>query len=697
MRNLFPFLFFASFLLAKKIVVISFPGLTLEDILRVKGNNVQYIMENGAIGLANCRLSKSLPSESAYLSMGSARRLAPTEEARLCFSPNEIFEEEQVKDLFFRNWGFPPPSNSLLHIGFPSIVNNNPSLKGKSNFHLLGDLLQEKGVKVVLLGNADTVCEIHREASCVLLNSKGIIEEGEVDKNLVKPDPNFPGGLRTNFSALKEKLRNYLLQDNVFIFIETGDSLRVDLQYPYISPVMRDILVGKCLKNIDDLIGFIIPYLKNDDLLILISPYPGMFSLSKGFTLSPIIFFGSGMRGLLTSKTTKTLGVVSLYDFAPTILSFFDGSMRLYLGRKIVAKPVEGQIERLQQIRRESQRSWTIHRIISANIIGLTVGFFLLAFFLPLFSPGFRYFSLFPFILPLALLLLSRFPLSGLQIAISLPLLILLIFFLSLLKPKKALLYISLILSFLVLLDTVRGGKLMEASGIGHSAEEGARYYGIGNEFGGLIVGCLLLISYYYLRFWGSWIAWVVFSLLIGAPWWGANWGGFLTAISGFFYLFFSEMEKKKKFYPYLLIFSFFLFFSPIVFDVFAKSTHIGLAFRELLLGRIGDLLELAQRKIMTNVKLLRFSDWTMPLVVQTILLLMHYTISYIIPKRRASNWLKAVFLSLVIAFAFNDSGVVASVFLLTPIISLILIEEIPIEKIKGYLLGFRSQQDNCK
>ena len=690
MKRLLFFLFFASFLLAKRIIVVSFPGITLEDILREGIGNIEYIMENGAIGLTNCRLSRNYPSESAYLSMGSARRLAPKEEARLCLFQNEIFQGEKASDIFFRIWGFPPPPNFLIHIGFPSIVNNNPSLKGKSNYHLLGDLLQERGVKTVLLGSADTMSEMHREASCVLLNSRGIIEEGEVNKNLVKPDPFFPGELRTNFSALKEKLRSYLSQDNVFIFIETGDSLRVDLQYPYISVAMRDIFIGRLLKDVDDLIGFIIPLLRKDDLLILISPYPGMFSLGKGFTLSPIIIFGSGMKGLLTSKTTKTLGVVSLYDFAPTIFSFFGGSERLYLGRKITAKPVERQVERLQQIRRESQRSWAIHRIISANIIGLTVGFFLLAFFLPLFFPGFRYFSLFPFILPLALLILTPFPLSGFQLAIFLPLLILFIFALCLLRPKGAPLFLSLLLFLLICLDIMQGGKLMAESGIGHSVEEGARYYGIGNEFVGLIVGCLLVFSYYYPRFLGSWIAWVMICLLIGAPWWGANWGGFLTAISGFSYLLLSQMKKIREFYIYLSIFFLILFSFPIVFDILTKSTHIGLAFRGLLLGRIGDLIEIGQRKVMTNLKLLRFSDWTMPLVVQTILLLIHYTISYIIPKEKASSWLKAVFLSLVIAFAFNDSGVVAGVFLLIPVTSLILSEEIPIEKTKRKLLCLR-------
>jgi hypothetical protein len=689
MKRLILFLFLSSLLLAKRVVVVSFPGITLEDILGKGLRNIDYIMEKGAIGLANCRLSRNYPSESAYLSMGSARRLAAKEQARLCFSPEEIFQGEKASDVFLRNWGFPPPPNSLLHIGFPYIVNSNPSLKGKANYHLLGDLLQEKGVKVVLLGNADTISEIHREASCVLLNSRGEIVGGEVDGNLAKPDPFFPGGLRTDFPSLKEKLESYFLQDNVFILIETGDSLRVDLQYPYISEEMRSFFIARLLKDVDDLIGFIIPRLRKDDLLILVSPYPGMFSLSKGFTLSPIIFFGSGMRGLLTSKTAKRLGVVSLYDFAPTLLSFFGGSERLYLGRRIAAKPVEGQIERLQQIREESRRSWTIHRIISANIIGLTVGFFLLAFFLPLFFPGFRYFSLFPFILPLALLILSPFPLSGLQLAIFLPLLLLLIFSFSLLNPSKALLYISLILSFLLLLDILNGGKLMAASGIGHSVEEGARYYGIGNEFAGLIVGFLLLLSYYHQRFLGSLIAWLIFSLLIGAPWWGANWGGFFTAISVFSYFLFSQVKRKKELYIYVFLFFLALFSFPIVFDIFAKSTHIGLAFRELLLGRIGDLLELVQRKVMTNVKLLRFSDWTMPLVVQIVLLLIHYTIGYLIPKKRAPSWLKAVFLSLLIAFAFNDSGVVASVFLLIPITSLILIEEIPIEKIKRYLLDF--------
>ncbi|MGC9003645.1 MAG: hypothetical protein ACP5KZ_02950 [bacterium] len=689
MKRVLFFLFLTSFLLARKVVVVSIPGISLEDIIQAGKDNIHFIMENGAIGLVNCRLNKNFPSESAYLSMGSARRLATKEAARLCFSSNESFLQEQANKLFLRNWGFPPPSNSLFHIGLPQIANSNFSLKGKVKYSLLGDLLLEKGIKLILLGNADTLTEPHREASCVLMSSRGIIKRGKIDWQLLRRDAKFPGGLRTDFPALKKELLRYLPFDNSFIFLETGDSLRIDLQYPFISPSMRTYFISRILQDIDDLIAYILHFLKNNDILVLISPYPGRFSLSQGYTLSPIVIFGKEWRGLLTSSTTKTLGVVSLYDFAPTILSFFGRVEKLYLGRKMFPKPAEHQIEMLQEIRQNCMRSWTIHRIISANIIGLTVGFFLLAFILPLGYRGFRYLALFPFILPLASLVLSPFPLTGTQLAIFLPLLVLIIFTLSLLDPKKSPLYLALVLSFLISIDAMLGGKLMAASGMGHSVEEGARYYGIGNEFAGLLVGCSLLLNYYYPSFWGTWMAWAAICLLLGAPWWGANWGGFLTAIITFIYLLFSRIKNRKGVLIYVIVFFSILFVFPIIIDTLTKSTHIGLAFRGLLLGRIGDLAEIAQRKVLTNIKLLRLSDWTVPLVVQTLFLLIYWTFNYFIPKENSSLWLRAVFLSLSIAFAFNDSGVIAGVFLLIPPTSLILVEEIPIEKIKEWIFAF--------
>jgi len=224
----------------------------------------------------------------------------------------------------------------------------------------------------------------------------------------------------------------------------------------------------------------------------------------------------------------------------------------------------------------------------------------------------------------------------------------------------------------------------MALSGIGHSVEEGARYYGIGNEFMGLLIGTMLLLNYYYPRFPLYWLVWGILTLLVGASWWGANWGGFLTALSCLIYIGIDNAKGKK--WMYLIPFLILLLVLPIIIDIFTPHTHIGLAFRGLFLGRVGDFLNLLQRKVMTNVNLLRHSDWTIPLITQGVLLLIFYTFRYLLPREKAPIWLKAVFLAVLVAFAFNDSGVVASVFLLIPVVALVLVEEIPIELVKQKL-----------
>lgn len=692
MKRFFFFLLFVSSLYARKVLVVSLPGITMEDLIMGQNRNILSLMEKGAIGLVNCRLPKGYPAESAYLAMGSARRLVGKEEARLCFGTDELFLGERGEEVYERYWGFLPPLKTLVHIGFPAIVEYNPSLRGRMGYTLLGDLLHKRGVKTVLLGNADTISELHREASCVLIDSKGIIREGEISKALLKPDPAFPGGLRTDFHILKRELKKHL-GDNRFIFIETGDSLRIDSQHPYISEERRKLLIREFLKSVDDLLGYIIPLLRREDILIVISPYPGRWAVEEGKTLSPLIVVGGGMKGLLTSGTTKTEGIVSLYDFAPTIASFFGGAGRLYLGKKMYSQPVGKPLEAILQIRQESWRSWSIHKIISAHLILLTLTFFLLGFLLPLAYPSSRFLALFPLVLPMVLLLLSPFPLNEKEMVFVFPLLTFLLLASCRFFSNKSPLYITLLLLLLIILDTLNKGKLMAGSGIGHSVEEGARYYGIGNEFMGLLVGCMLVINYYYPRLPLYWFLWSFVALLVVAPWWGANWGGFLTTLTCFAYMELSEIKGKRKGYIYLLLCLFFALGLPMLVDILTSKTHIGLAFRGLFLGKVGDLMEIIQRKVVTNIKLFRYSDWTIVLITEGILLFIFYGLRYLLPGEKTPRWLKAVLLSTLVAFALNDSGVVASAFLLIPVVVVILIKEIPVREIKQRLLKQRTLQ----
>ncbi|MBC7326930.1 hypothetical protein H5T87_02275 [bacterium] len=685
---IFLFLLFSYTLFARKAVIVSLPGITPEELYNSQYKNILFVAERGAVGLANCRLYKKYPSESAYLAMGTARMIKGGEEARLCFGADEFYKGTKADIQFERLWGVSPPPDALLHIGFPSLVEANQSLKGKTDYHLLGDLLVEKGIKTILLGNGDILGEPHREASLALVDSRGIVKGGDVSDKLLVLDPCFPGGVRTNFSALKDALRKYLQLDNIVLIIETGDSLRIDLQYPYLNENRRETLIGEFLSRVDDMVGFILHYLSDEDLFIITAPYPGRWALKEGRNLSPVIAMGNGLKGLLTSGTTKTLGVVSHYDFSPTIASFFGGPKRLFLGKTFYSKSIDEPIKTILRIRERSWRSWTIHKIISAHIVALTLTFLLLGFILPLLNPFYRLLILIPLLFPFALLLLAPLSLTELPLIFSLSILTILLFFICSFYPSKSLLYITIATIVFLSFDLLHGSQLMASSGIGHSVEEGARYYGIGNEFMGLLVGYLLVLLYHYGNNFLQRFLWLIYAILVGAPWWGANWGGLITLLAGFIYLSINHLRHRGRVKLYLVAIFIMMVCLPVIFDTLTRGTHIGLAFRNLLLGKADILFEIVQRKIMTNVRLLRYSDWTVTLIGECILLFLYYILRFYLAKKDSSLWLKTVLICTIVAFIFNDSGVVASVFLLMPVIAVILIEEVPVELARKWMAG---------
>ncbi len=491
MRYLFPLIFSSCLLFASRVVIVSLPGVNLDDLLSSGEKGFLSLAEKGAIGLISPRLSSNFPLESAYLAIGTGRRLGASEEARLCLAPQEILDGVKSGVLYERRWG-EKPSNTLLHIGLPSLANINSSLKGKKVWNTLGDILNKRGIRTFLLGNGDSLQEIHREASCVLVSSQGSIDDGCVGKELTTEDPLFPGGLRTNFPLMRRLISKFLPLRGVLL-IEIGDSLRIESQYPYMNEAMRSFYLRYTLQETMNLIDHLLPLLEPTDLFIFISPFSGRYWFSKGDRLSPIIILGKGYKGLLSSQSTRVKGVVSLYDLAPTILSYYGITERFYQGRKIYSQ--EGDLKDLLELHQRSLREWQTRKKAKWFVV-LSPILLSLLFALSFPYPASTYVSLLLLLFPFSLLLVSPLP-PGLPYFPFLIPVIMSITFLSLLPTgKRAPFYTSLFLVFLISLDVLQGGKWMSVSGIGHSIQEGARYYGIGNEFMGLFIGSLLVIYF---------------------------------------------------------------------------------------------------------------------------------------------------------------------------------------------------------
>jgi hypothetical protein len=304
--------------------------------------------------------------------------------------------------------------------------------------------------------------------------------------------------------------------------------------------------------------------------LLLISPYPPPGPSGDWDSLPPLLAIGPGFPpGILTSSTTRTPGLVANIDLAPTLLDRLSIPVPASMtGRRIRSEPPPSTdpVLRLDREATLAQRS-VVPLGIGAGV--LAVGALLLsvaALSLPggkakptrLASPG-------PWTGgPLLPRVLSRLAHAGVLTVAAAPL----AFLLSPLSGSStvaglgaataaiaaglALLmhavptwrrrpvpWLFLITSLVVALDVLQGCRLVARSPISGYAVAGIRFYGLGNEYMGVLVGTAILaglaLESQLRRF--RWLQVGVFTallLLIGSPLHGADLGGALTAAAGF-------------------------------------------------------------------------------------------------------------------------------------------------------------------
>ena len=102
---------------------------------------------------------------------------------------------------------------------------------------------------------------------------------------------------------------------------------------------------------------------------------------------------------------------------------------------------------------------------------------------------------------------------------------------------------VCVLLMVILSVDQWTGARLIKGSPLGYDVISGARFYGIGNEYMGALVGAACIggacLIERFVRY-GRWVVWgvllclaVVLSVL-ALPWWGANVGGAVSAFAAF-------------------------------------------------------------------------------------------------------------------------------------------------------------------
>ncbi|HPF20499.1 MAG TPA: hypothetical protein PLC88_04095, partial [Syntrophomonas sp.] len=244
-------------------------------------------------------------------------------------------------------------------------------------------------------------------------------------------------------------------------------------------------------------------------------------------------------------------------------------------------------------------------------------------------------------------------------------------------------------------LDIIMGAPLIKSSLLGYDPMTGARYYGIGNEYMGILIGSSIAVgTALYEKYKHRLLLFIIAVFftsqcyLIAGPTLGANSDGLLTAPVAFLVTFLLLRQVKISFRAVVGIFGAVLMVAAggTMYDMQRPAelqTHIGRAANQIAAGGWQEILLIIKRKVGMNIKLIRYTIWSY--VFMVILLVLSLLLVHPIGAMRqlrqqypaVFNGFIGIITAALVALLVNDSGIVAasttSIYLVFPILLLIM------------------------
>ena len=699
----------------RNLVMLVVDRLAFAEMRSGAGPVLRSFLNSGIVSLMNVRSGRS-GSESGYLSLGAGARASAGPEGNRAYSRNEAVEGYPAETLYQRYTGI-RPVGEVLHLHALSLQERNNALPYPVTVGLLGQLLAEAGLQAAVVGHADAAGP-GRGAAMIAMDSRGEISLGAAGFEVVVDDPLSPFGLRTDPVLFGAAVEQYLGEAQLVV-ADFGDLSRLDQYWVQLSPGRRGELFAAAMANLDLALERILPVLNENTMLMMVTPSAPANRPGGGEQLVPFIMIwphGPG-PGLLNSPATRRDGLITNTDVAPMVYSFLRGEpLQASGGEEIRITASPDPPGHLESFAAQSQRVFqlrppVIKGFILVLVVVLLAGLAGLVLRLPLVKRLFFILEglmLFPLVLLLEPGLTRVTPLSPLWTVLFIAGgTLLLLLMLYPLKRKGLPLFwafVGLITAVALLVDMLTGANLQQASFLGYDPIGGARYYGIGNEYMGVLIGSAVLgtvtlagmfdpysppgeerrsgFGSFY-RFTPLRLAILLFYgliiFLLASPRFGANLGGTLAAAVAFgaAWAGWNGFLKRGRTLPLLLTFALFLSFAlgllwtlNILWQP-ALSSHLG-HFGETVRSRgFEGLWETVLRKINMNWRLIRYSIWSRAFatLLGLLVLLFFYPIGILKRLKEEQPYLingaAAALVGSTTALLVNDSGIVAAAMVL--------------------------------
>ncbi len=697
---------------SKQVVMVVLNAVELED-LTVSNTPSLHKLANqvGALGLMNTRTAGGMNAVNNYLTIGAGVKAAGGRYGGLAFNTDEEYEFKNAGNVYRDRTGVKMRGARVVNLGIANVSRSSRSYKLDIYPGSLGKALKSAGLETAVIGNADILApdnnemEFHREVSLIGMDNLGRVPLGNVGQDMREFQPQFVGGLKTDYERLLSETSRLLPRADLLV-IETGDTARLD----HFSSFLLDWQIPKkkqeILKQADQFVDRLVHQIDLDNtLLIVVSPMPSRAMRYQGNNLNPLILAGPGIKpGVLTSATTRRHGIVDNTDIAPTVIGFLDAETPYYMsGRPLMGETQPRASTYLSRVLSEALIKSQIRVPVLTTYVTATALILVLSLIVLLMGErGSRYFKFSKLALlwaasaPVAMLLGAAFAYATLVVPIlaSLAISIALVLFSSLFKkrPLHPVLVLALLTSGALVLDTVTGAHLMQRSLLGYCPIIGARFYGIGNEYMGVligssIIGLTLFFDLFKLRSRHAFIAigllFIMITFVVGYQAFGANVGGAISSVVAFIVTFIAiikgRISSRHTTIVVAAVLLFLLGFAALDLLRVGSNSHLGRAILLIQNGGLTEVFTIIQRKIAMNIKGTRYTSWTRILVASlvvfpTLFLRPIGAISKIrqqYPRLAAGNI--GATTGAIIAFLVNDTGaaVAATIIIFAAVVTL--------------------------
>lgn len=687
---------------SRQAIVVFIDGFSFKDVDNLRNRpQMQSLFQSASHGAMSIRTPGARTAENAYLLMGSGGQAVYTMPSDTGYAPDEqLTSGERAWERMQQISGQARDGQQKPAILFPGIqrlLTDNQKRSYTERIGLLGSMLKENRMRVTLLGNADYGSVKQRSAALFTMDRQGEIADGDVTAATLVRAAQYPFGVRTDYEGLVKRVEN--LHDSGLTVIELGDLARLYRLQPMMSLERFDLQYKRVITDLERFVAKLVEQRTTNQLIMVASSGVNPDAQKAKSLLLPILMWhGSDIGDGLFSYTTRQDGLVSGLDVLPTLLNWFGIELPDYLAGHVMKEMEEppgfsydrllAKVEWIDHIYRN--RSSVLSGYVFMQIIALLVALGIwiwqrrrreqvaegvkrpvrIVLFSLLFYPGlFLLEPLLPWRLPPVLVLALCFFLSMLLA--------------SALEKRdfvKSLFLVAAFTAGFMLLDGFLGGQAMSRSYLGHDPVIGARFYGMGNELEGVLIGSsILLAATVYEGIGEQWrwrrlLVYLYFAIVLvymALPSLGANAGGFLAGAIGFgvTLMCFHGLTMKKR---ELLIISGILACGIgvlIMVNLWSNQpyTHVGKVAQQIVSGDWSAVGQIVERKLAMNIKLIRVSLWSKGFVVSLIALGVLTFCSGRFMRHFAQKWpfliggFRGIVAGSLAGLVLNDSGIISA------------------------------------